>query len=506
TGRRRGRAAKLAADKIVASVPQPRMRVPTYDLASPDQLDLIHDMSMRILEEAGIAFYDEESLSILREHGASVGDDSIVRFDRNLIESYVARTPAQWEHTARNPDKSVIIGGDHVVFAPVVGPPFVHDIERGRRESTYEDLINFIKLTNSTPYLHSQGSEIVVPGDIPFHERALDITYAHIKYGDMPIMGHYQLGITAEDSLALATVAFGQSTMDNNHMLLAVINVSSPRRLDDRMLGTLKTYARSNQALVITPFILAGAMGPAAVLGTVAQANAEALATIAFAQMVRAGTPCIYGPFLAVVDLQSGSPVFGASESTMAQFLVAQMARRYQLPFRAAGTYASSKVPDMQAGFESVLSMLPSLMVRPNYVLHAAGWLENGLTTSYEKFTLDCELLGVFIRFLEGVSWAEEEWAMDAILTEVQPGGHHLGTTHTMGRFRNAFHRTPLFDSDSYETWMAAGGEDSARRAQRAWKKAVHDYEEPPLPAGTEEAMLDWMAQRRPAIDPADFQ
>ncbi len=287
TGRRRGRAAKLAADKIVASRSQPRMRVPTYEVASPDQLDEIHDMSMRILEEAGIAFYDEESLSILREHGATVDADSIVRFDRNLIESYIARTPTQWEHTARNPDKSVIIGGDHVVFAPVVGPPFVHDIERGRRESTYEDLINFIKLTNSTPYLHSQGSEIVVPGDIPFHERALDITYAHIKYGDMPIMGHYQLGITAEDSLALATVAFGQSTMDNNHMLLAVINVSSPRRLDDRMLGTLKSYARAHQALVITPFILAGAMGPAAVLGTVAQANAEALATIAFAQMVR---------------------------------------------------------------------------------------------------------------------------------------------------------------------------------------------------------------------------
>lgn len=504
TGRRRGRAARRNQEP--ARTTHPTMEIPTYDLASPEQLDLIHDQSMRILEEAGIAFYDDESLAILREHGAHVDDDSIVRFDRTLIEAYVAKAPATFEHTARNPDKSVIIGGDHVVFAPVVGPPFVHDIERGRRESNYEDLVNFIKLTNSTPYLHSQGSEIVVPGDIPFHERALDLTYAHIKYGDLPIMGHYQLGITAQDSLALATVAFGQETIDSKHMLLGVINVSSPRRLDDRMLGTLKIYARGNQALVITPFILAGAMGPAAVLGTVAQANAEALATIAFAQMVRPGTPCIYGPFLAVVDLQSGSPVFGASESTMAQFLVAQMARRYRLPFRAAGSYASSKLPDMQAGFESVLSMLPSLLVRPNYVLHAAGWLENGLTTSYEKFILDCELLGVFQRFLEGVSWGQDEWAMDAILSEVQPGGHHLGTEHTLGRFREAFHRTPLFDVDSYETWMAAGAEDSPRRAHRRWKELLEEYVVPPLPAGVEEAMLDWMGRRRSQIDPADFQ
>jgi trimethylamine--corrinoid protein Co-methyltransferase len=482
------------------------MGIPQYQLVDEVKLDLIHDRSMRILEEAGIAFYDDESISILAEHGAQVDSDQVVRFDRELIDNYVSMAPSQWTHTARNPEKSVEIGGNNVVFAPVVGPPFVHELERGRRESTYQDLVNFIKLTNSTPYLHSQGSEIVVPGDIPFHERALDITFAHIKHGDLPIMGHYQLGITAVDSLALATVAFGEEAMDNEHRLLGVINVSSPRRLDDRMLGTLKTYARGNQALVITPFILAGAMGPAAVLGTVAQANAEALATLAFAQMVRPGTPCIYGPFLAVVDLQSGSPVFGASESTMAQFLVAQMARRYELPFRAAGTYASSKLPDMQAGFESVLSMLPSLLSRPNYVLHAAGWLENGLTTSYEKFILDCELAGVFQQFLRGVNWDEDEWAMDAILEDVQPGGHHLGTDHTMGRFREAFHRTPLFDNESYETWMAGGGEDSAKRAQRVWHEQLEAYEEPPLPAGVEEAMLDWMARRRSQIDPADFQ
>ena len=498
---RRNRSADADVDKIV----QPTARINPYNLASVEQEQQIHDMSMRILEEAGIAFYDDEAEARLRAAGVAVDDDQIARFDREMIDELIALAPSEFTHTARNPDRSVIIGGDNVAFAPVAGPPFVHDIDGGRREATLDDLTNFVKLAYLSPHLHVSGTEIVVPGDVPFHERALDIGYTHYKYSDKPTMGHYPIGKCAADSVELARIVFGPERVASEHVLLGVINVSSPRRLDDRMLGVVHEYAKANQALVITPFILAGAMGPAAILGTVAQANAEALATIAYAQLVNPGTPCIYGPFLAVVDLQSGAPVFGASESVLAQFLVSQMSRRYELPFRAAGQYVTSKVPDMQAGYESAMSMFPSMLAKPNFVLHAAGWMESGLTTSYEKFVLDLELSGVYLRFLQGVSWDDDEWAIDSLLS-VPPGGHHLGTEHTMGRFRTAFHRTDHLDYNSFEQWKVNGSVWSDRRANHAWKEMLERYEMPPLDDTIDEALLDYMARRRPELDPTDFQ
>ncbi len=506
TRRRRGRRARNALDQQVAPIVQPLLRMPAYEPASPEQVAAIHEVSLRILEEAGIAFYDDESVSILREQGADVGDDSVVRFDRHLVEELLTRCPHVFTHTARNTDRSVVIGGDHVVFAPVAGPPYVDDRTSGRREATYDDLVTFIKLTQATPYLHCQGTEIVVPNDIPFHERGLDIVYAHIKHGDKPIMGHYPVRVTAQDSVNMARIVFGEPFVDEHHVLLGTINVSSPRRLDDRMLGALKVYARANQIVMLTPFILAGAMGPAAVLGTVAQANAEALAGIVFAQMIRPGTPCIYGPFLAVVDLQSGAPVFGAAESIHAQLLAAQMARHYGLPFRAAGSYVSGKRPDSQSGIEAALSMFPSMLTRPNFVLHAAGWMENGLTTSYEKFMLDLEMLGVFHRYAQGISWDDDEWALEAVLEEVPPGGHHLGTQHTLARFRTAFHRPELFDYESFESWKAAGATGAEERAAQSWPALLERYEQPPLDDAIDEELLDYMARRRTEIDPAEFQ
>lgn len=474
-------------------------------MASAEQEDLIHDMSMRILEEAGIAFYDDEAEKRLRGAGVAVDNQQVARFDRSMIEELVAKAPSSFVHGARNPERSVTIGGDNIAFAPVAGPPFVHDLDRGRREGTLEDLNNFVKLTYMSPYLHISGTEICTPGDVPFHERALDINYAHYCYSDKPVMGHYPIGKAAFDSVEMARRVFGPDRVAEEHFLLGVVNVSSPRRLDDRMLGLVHEYARANQALVVTPFILAGAMGPAAILGTVAQANAEALATIAYAQLVKPGTPVIYGPFLAAVDLQSGAPVFGTAESLMAQFLVAQMARRYQLPFRGAGQYISSKVPDMQAGYESVMSMFPSMLSQPNFVLHAAGWTESGLVASYEKFVLDLELSGIYLRFAQGISWDDDEWAMDSLLS-VSPGGHHLGTDHTMGRFRTAFHRTSHLDYNSFEQWKALGSEWSDRRANKAWKALLASYEPPPLDDAINDALQDYMMRRRPELDPSDYQ
>lgn len=504
THRRRGR--KARPDSAAQHLVQPTTEIPAFRIATQDQTELIHDMSMRILEEAGIAFYEPESLAILRQAGADVADDSIVRFDRSMVQELISLAPSQFEHIARDPANNVIVGGNHMVFAPVAGPPYVQDLDHGRREGTLQDLINFIKMANATPLLNNQGTEIVVPNDVPFHERALDIVYAHIRHGTKPMMGHYPIGLCAADSVEMAKIVFGADVIAEHTALLGVINVSSPRRLDDRMLGTIKTYIRANQAIVITPFILAGAMGPAAVLGTVAQANAEALAALVFAQLLRPGARCVYGPFLASVDLQSGSPVMGSAESMLAQTLCSQMADRYDLPFRAAGAYVSSKIPDAQSGIESVISMLPSILSRPNFVLHAAGWLENGLTSGYEKFALDLELLGVLTRLSAGVNWAEDEWAAESVLNIVPPGGHHLGTAHTLERFRTAFHRTEFFDHDSFEQWKAAGSLDAATRANAAWKRLLAQWEDPGLDESIDAELQEFMARRRPEIDPAAFQ
>lgn len=486
-------------------VAQPRVAIPLYELASGAQVDQLHDVSIRILEEAGIAFYDPIALETLEAAGASVDEESVVRFDRSMIDELVANTPSTFTWGARDPAKSVEIGGDSVAFGPVAGPPYIQDTDGGRRLGTYADLVDLIKLTVATPHLNTQGTEIVAPNDIPFHERALDITYAHLAYGDKPIMGQYPIGLAAADSVSLARIVFGER-MEQEHMLAAVINISSPRRLDNRMLGTMRAYAESNQALIITPFILAGAMGPASILGAVAQANAEALATIAYAQLIRPGTPCVYGPFLATVDLQSGAPVMGAAESALAQLLLGQLARRYELPLRAAGAYSSSKLPDMQAGVEAVMSMFPAMLSKPNFVLHAAGWLENGLTTSLEKFAFDVDLLGVMLRFIRGVSWDEDEWALESILDEVPPGGHHLGTAHTLGRFRTAFHRPELFDFSSWEQWHEAGDRSAAARANTGWKALMDRYEQPKLDDAVEEELQSFMRERRKTMQPSDYE
>lgn len=499
--RRRERRSEMATAAAVTKAIQPLHKLPPYNLLDEEGIALVHDKSMQILEEGGMAFYDAESLAILRAHGARV-EGEIAFLDRDLVMEYVSKAPAQFTHVARNPANNIIFGGKHVIFSPVYGPPFVMDRDRGRREATLEDLQNFIKLTQMSPYLHHQSGVICEPADLPFHERHMDITYAHIKYGDKPFMGASTMGRNAQDTIEMAKILFGESFCQENHVVHCTVNVSSPRRLDDKMLGTIKAYARSNQIVMITPFILSGAMGPVSIAGTVAQLNAETLASIAFAQMVNPGTPCVYGSFQAIIDLQSGAPVFGAPESQLALYLNGQMARHYKLPFRAAGAYSSSKIIDAQGAYESVMAMFPSMLVQPNFVLHAAGWLESGLVAGYEKFVLDNELLGMYHTYMRGVDWSEDGWAMDAIINEVPPGGHHLGTQHTMRHFRDAFYRAELFDYDSAEAWQANGSVDSYQRANAKWKQMLKAYEMPPLDPAIDEALQAYMSKRKAEIQP----
>jgi trimethylamine--corrinoid protein Co-methyltransferase len=491
--RRRGDTAQAEVSTQLAG--QPVHNLPVYEILDEEGLETIHRASMQILSEIGIDFYDEEALAILKEHGADVQGET-ARFDEALILEYAARAPSTFTQLARNPERSVVVGGNHVIFAPVYGPPFVMDMERGRRSATLKDFQNFIRLAYLSPYLHHSGGTVVEPTDLPVATRHLDMVYSHIRYNDRPFMGSVMSAENAADSVAMAEIVFGAQAIREQPAVISLINISSPRRLDDRMLGALKTYARARQATIITPFILSGAMAPVTVAGTLAQQNAEALAGIVFAQMCAAGAPVVYGSFQTNVDLQSGAPVFGSPESQLALFASAQLARRYNLPFRSGGMFTASKVADAQAAYESVQVMMPTILARVNFVLHAAGWLEGGLTAGYEKFVLDDEVLGMYHTFLKGIDTSDEALAMDS-QRAVAPGGHHLGTAHTMAHFRTAFYRADLFDANSYEQWSQEGSQDAYKRANAKYKALLKSYEAPPLDPAIDEALQDYVARRK---------
>ena len=492
TPRRERRAGRPAAAPQMAPI---AYNLPVYELLSDEGLERIHQASMRILSEFGIDFYDEEARTVLKGHGVDIRGETAY-FDPALVAEYVAKAPSQFTQLARNPQNSVVIGGNTIVFAPVYGPPYVLDLEQKRREARLADFASFVKLAYLSPYMHHSGGTIVEPTDEPVATRHLDMIFSHIKYSDKAFMGSVTSAENAADSVAMAEILFGAEVIRENPALLSLINVSSPRRYDDRMLGSIKVYARARQAMIITPFILAGAMGPTTIAGTVAQQNAEALAGIVLAQMIEPGTPVVYGSFLTNIDLQSGAPVFGSPESQLGLYASAQLARRYRLPFRGGGMFSSSKIPDAQAGYESVMVMLPTILARTNFVLHAAGWLENGLVSGYEKFVCDCEILGMLHTWAKGMDLSDESLALDAI-AEVPPGGHHLGTEHTMRHFRTAFYRAEIFDYNSAEQWELNGAEDTYTRAHKKVKNLLASYQAPPLDPGVEEALIDFMTRRK---------
>lgn len=498
--RRRGRRSRGTPAASTEKATQLLLKVPTYELTNEEGTETIHQASLEILSDIGIDFYDEEAKAILKEHGAKVEDDTVF-FDREMVDEYVSKAPSQFTQLARNEENNVVIGGNYACFAPVYGPPNVMDLERGRREATLADFQNFVKLAYLTPYLHHSGGTVVEPTDEPTHTRHLDMVYSHIKYSDKPFMGSVTSAQNAEDSVKMAEILFGADTIRESPALLSLINISSPRRLDDRMLGALKVYARARQAVIITPFVLSGAMAPVGVAGTVAQLNAEVLAGIALAQMINPGTPVIYGMFQTNIDLQSGAPVFGSPESQLALFAGAQLARRYNLPFRSGGMFASSKIPDAQSAYESVMVMLTTVLAGVNFVLHAAGWLESGLTAGYEKFVMDCELLGMFHKLSQGLDLSENGMAMEGI-REVPPGGHHLGTAHTIRNFRTAFFRSDLFDYNSYEQWQEEGGQSAAQRAHAVYKKRLQSYEAPELDEAIDEELQEYINRRKEEIEP----
>lgn len=484
-------AAALEAKQITYNLPPVE---PNSDV----QVQMIHDKSMDILSKHGIAFYDDECLDVLASHGARVEGD-LVYMDEALVMEWIAKAPCEFTQIARNSDRNVIFGGNRSIFAPVYGPPFVFDTDNGRREGTLEDFHNFIKLTYMSPYLHHSGGTVCEPNDEPVPTRHLDMIFAHIKYSDKPFMGSVTEPWNAADSVAMCEILFGKEAIRQNPAMTSLINISSPRRHDDRMLGCIKVYARARQAMIITPFLMAGAMSPASIAGTLALQNAEALSGIVLAQMIEPGCPVIYGSFMTNLDLQSGATVFGSPESQLTILSIGQLARRYNLPFRTGGTFTSSKLPDAQSGYESAQTMLPAVQAQTNFILHAAGWMESGLASGYEKFVLDNELLGMHHKYAQGIDFSDEGFAVDAF-DEVEAGGHFLGTQHTMRNFRTAFHRAEVMDYEPFETWELNGSMDSAALANKKWKAMLAAYEAPTLDHGKEEDLVNFMQERKKAL------
>ncbi len=506
-GRGAGREAKRAARRQapVAAAAYIDRKIPYFEILDEEALETIEHNAETVLEEIGIEFRDfPEALELLRNAGADV-DGERVRFPRGMCRSIIqASAPSEYTQHARNPERNVVIGGDRTVLVPAYGSPFVRDLDRGRRYATLEDFQNFVKLAYMSPGLHHSGGTVCEPVDIPVNKRHFDMVYSHLKYSDKPFMGSVTHPQRAEDSVAMAKIVFGDDFVEENTVMTSLINANSPMTFDATMLGAATVYARHNQATMISPFLLAGAMSPVTVAGTVTQILAEALAGIAYVQLVRPGAPVIFGTFAAAVSMQSGAPTFGTPEPSLILYAAAQLARRLGLPFRSGGGLCGSKIADAQAAYESANTLQTSALAGVNFMLHTAGWLEGGLAMGYEKFILDADQAGMVARLLEGVDMSDNGLAMDA-LREVGPGSHFLGATHTQAHFEKAFYRSTIADNNSFEQWELEGSLDAAQRANAIWKKMLNAYEPPPLDPGIDEALIEFVDKRKSSFPDQDY-
>lgn len=495
-GGRDARKAARANTKIQAPAYITRQLNP-FEVLDEAGLELIERNADTILEEVGIDFRDDpEALSVLKAAGAMVEGER-VRFPRGMCRQIIqASAPAEYTQHARNNARNVVIGGKHTVFAPGYGCPFVRDLDKGRRYATLDDFQNFVKLAYMSPYMHHSGGTVCEPVDVPVATRHLDMLYSHIKYSDKAFMGSVTAPSRAQDTVDMAKIVFGEEFVKNNTVTTSLINANSPMTFDDTMLGAAKVYAENNQACVVTPFILAGAMSPVTVAGTLAQVLAEVLAGITFIQLYRPGTPCIFGTFASSMSMQSGAPTFGTPEPALVIYGAAQLARRLGIPFRSGGSLPGSKIADAQAASESANGLIPTVLAGVNFALHSAGWLEGGLSMGYEKFVMDLDQLGMAHTFCKGIDLSENGQALDAI-REVGPGAHFLGCSHTQANFQDAFYSSNLTDNNSFEQWQEDGSKDMLVRANALWKKMLSEYEAPVLDQGIDDGLLEFMAKRK---------
>lgn len=499
-GRRAGgRAGRQAArlHAAVARVPFLTRSLAPFEVLSDEGLTLIEQNADTILERVGVEFHDApEATRLFAQAGADV-DGERVHFPRNMCRSIVQATaPEMFTQVARNPANNVVFGGRNTIFAPAYGSPFVTDLDHGRRYGTIEDFRNFVKLAYASPYLHHSGGTVCEPVDLPVNKRHLDMVYAHLRFSDKPFMGSVTHPQRARDTLELARIAFGADFLESNTAVFSLINANSPLVWDATMLGAATAYAEANQAVMMTPFILAGAMSPATVTATCTQTLAESLAGMAYVQLVRPGAPVVLGSFASSISMQSGAPTFGTPEPALVLYTMASLARRLRVPFRSGGALTAAKVADAQAAYESANTMQPTLLGGVNFVLHAAGWLEGGLSMGYEKFVLDTDQLGIWHAFAKGVDLSENGQALDAFLSN-EPGQHFLGHPHTLASFETAFYRSGVADNASFEQWQAEGAQDAAQRANAIWKRTLAEYEPPPIDDAVDAELREWIERKK---------
>jgi trimethylamine--corrinoid protein Co-methyltransferase len=472
-----------------------RNTMPRYEILSEDAMALLDRGWRRIISEVGVEFASEPALEKFRAAGQKV-EDHTVFFDPDFILEQVAKAPREFDVQARNPANTIHVGGDMMSFGGVYGPPFVREGDV-RRDATLEDFHNFTKLAQSYPVMDSAGGVICEPNDAPLDSRHLDMIYALQTLTDKVYMGNVVSGPNAADTIRMGEILFGgREAIEATPVSLSLINCNSPLRWDDRMLDAQFEYSAANQAVVITPFLLMGAMSPVSVPATLAQQMAEALTGIALSQLIRPGCPVVFGSFLSNIDMQSGSPCFGTPESAVGLLCTGQIARHFGLPVRSGGGLTSSQVPDAQAAYEALMTMLPTFLAGINWVMHAAGWLEGGLVACYEKFVIDVQVLEMLQKEFTPLEFDEESLAFGAHV-EVGHGGHFLGAEHTMERFRTCFYRPYLSSSENYERWMRNGARDTAARAAEIYKKRLAEYEPPPLDDAVREELADYVTRRR---------
>ncbi len=511
TGGRRGRRSGGRAGRQAAraeagaeTVAYLERTLPPVPMIDEEGLTRIEDNAETILAEVGIAFQEfPEALDLLRAAGAEV-DGELVRFPRGLCRSIVqASAPASYIQHARNPARSVKVGENATVFAPNYGSPFVFDLDAGRRYATLADFENAVRLTYMLPHLHHSGGTICEPTDIAVNKRHLDMVYAHIKYSDKPYMGSVTATERAADSIELSRIAFGGDLGDRT-VMTSLINASSPLRWDATMLGAATEYARANQAAIISPFILAGAMSPVTVAGLAAQALAEALSGMAYYQLVRPGAPMVFGTFASSMSMATGAPTFGTPEAGQAIHVMAALARRVGVPFRSGGQFTASKYPDAQAAYESASTLLPTVNAGVNFVLHAAGWQEGGLTLGFEKLIMDADQLGMMGVYARGIDLSDNGQAMDAFRTNPH-GDHFLGNAHTLANFETAFYRSTVADNNSFEQWESEGSLTAAQRANATWKEMLAAYEAPAIDEAIDDELRDFIARRKASMADAAY-
>ena len=511
---RRRRRAPPAQKPVAIHQLEPRIlrnRFAPLEALNEEQLEFIHDVSLRIIEEQGIEVLGDQALDLFRKAGASVGDDGVVRLDRALVLETVGKAPQQFDVTPRNPVQTMPVGGNVINFGLVSGTPNVHDNINGRRAGNYEDYKKLISFGQYFNVLTFFGNQATAPTDMPANSRHLDTTFVNLTLSDKPFFATGIGGGRARDAIEMSAIACGLSMeeMKSRPGVMTNVNVNSPRKLDDAMAYGAMQMALFGQPVTVTPFTLMGAMTPTTMAGALAQQNAEALVGIALLQLTNPGTPSVYGGFTSNVDMRSGSPAFGTPENALANIAGGQLARRYNLPYRSSACNASNAV-DAQAVYETQMALWSAVMGHGNLIYHTAGWLEGGLVASFEKLVIDCEMLQHMSKMLEPLKIDLDETGLEA-MHEVGPGGHFFGCDHTMQRYKTAFYEPFISDWQNSENWVLAGSKDATERATELWPKILEDFTPPPIDPAIEEALQAYMAHRKeelggeePILEPTD--